>query len=155
MDKFLIVSANRRCLKLSCNLFSRHTCFCYFQKTNGGFKAVACCGVHWSRTDDHRCCSFFWRSSFCNLAFMETIPNHTDSCPKSHSQSLKGYNPCIRSIYCYFSQAESQSDLHTCDIYGYSLHSYGNICSFCMLKITYEWTVCPVTLSLCFSIRPI
>ncbi|PRD30573.1 UNVERIFIED_CONTAM: hypothetical protein NCL1_26029 [Trichonephila clavipes] len=36
--------------------------------------------------------------------------------------SLKGYNPRGRSIYCYCSQAESQSNLHTCDIYGCSVH---------------------------------
>ncbi|GFY22305.1 transposable element Tcb2 transposase [Trichonephila clavipes] len=29
--------------------------------------------------------------------------------------------PRGRSIYCYCSQADSQSDLHTCDIYGYSV----------------------------------
>ncbi|GFW33376.1 uncharacterized protein TNCV_2795431 [Trichonephila clavipes] len=33
-------------------------------------------------------------------------------------RSPKGYNPSGRSIYCYCSQAELQSDLHTCDIYG-------------------------------------
>ncbi|PRD28230.1 UNVERIFIED_CONTAM: hypothetical protein NCL1_33048 [Trichonephila clavipes] len=47
---------------------------------------------------------------------METIPNHTDSCPKVRRLSPKGYNPHERTIYCYCSQAESQSDLHTCDI---------------------------------------
>ncbi|GFU80443.1 transposable element Tcb1 transposase [Trichonephila clavipes] len=52
---------------------------------------------------------------------METIPNHTDSCPKARRRSLKGYNPRGRSIYCYSSLAESQSDLHTCDIYGYGV----------------------------------
>ncbi|GFT15921.1 transposable element Tcb1 transposase [Trichonephila clavipes] len=53
---------------------------------------------------------------------METTPNHTDSCPKARRWSTKGYNPRGRSIYCYCSQAESHSDLHTCDIYGYSVH---------------------------------
>ena len=42
---------------------------------------------------------------------METVPNHTDSCPKARSWSPKGYNPRGRSMYGYFSQAESQSDL--------------------------------------------
>ncbi|GFT27145.1 transposable element Tcb1 transposase [Trichonephila clavipes] len=41
---------------------------------------------------------------------METIPNHTDSCPKARRGSPKSYNPSGRSIYCYCSQAESQSD---------------------------------------------
>ncbi|GFX88230.1 uncharacterized protein TNCV_1066461 [Trichonephila clavipes] len=30
--------------------------------------------------------------------------------------------PSGRSIYCYCSETESQRDLHTCDIYGYSVH---------------------------------
>ncbi|GFX18573.1 transposable element Tcb1 transposase [Trichonephila clavipes] len=46
----------------------------------------------------------------------------THSCPKARRWSLKGYIPRGRSIYCYCSQSESQSDLHTCDIYGYSVH---------------------------------
>ncbi|GFV05569.1 transposable element Tcb1 transposase [Trichonephila clavipes] len=37
---------------------------------------------------DHRCCPFLPRSSFCNFTFMETIPNHTDSCLKAHRWSL-------------------------------------------------------------------
>ncbi|GFV06700.1 HTH_Tnp_Tc3_2 domain-containing protein [Trichonephila clavipes] len=39
----LIVSADRRYLKLSYNLFSRHTYFYDFQKTNERFWALACC----------------------------------------------------------------------------------------------------------------
>ncbi|GFX98275.1 HTH_Tnp_Tc3_2 domain-containing protein [Trichonephila clavipes] len=42
---------------------------------------------------------------------METIPNHTDSCPKARRRSPKGYNPRGRSKYCYCSQAELQSNL--------------------------------------------
>ncbi|GFU52838.1 uncharacterized protein TNCV_2254561 [Trichonephila clavipes] len=42
-----------------------------------------------------------------------------------------------------------------CDIYGYSVHWLGYICSYCTPKIKYEWTVCPGTSSLCSSIRPI
>ncbi|GFS67873.1 uncharacterized protein TNCV_2295261 [Trichonephila clavipes] len=69
--------------------------------------------------------------------------------------SPKGYNLHGRSIYCYCSQAESQSDLHTCDIYGYSVRWQDYIGSYCKLKITYEWTVFPGTLSLCSSIHSI
>ncbi|GFU82572.1 transposable element Tcb1 transposase [Trichonephila clavipes] len=50
------------------------------------------------------------------------IPNHTDSCPKACRQSPVGYNPYGRLIYFYCSQAESQSDLPTYDIYGYSVY---------------------------------
>ena len=79
----------------------------------------------------------------------------TDSCPKTCSRSPKGYNPRGRSIYCYFSQAESQSHFHTCDTYGYIVHWYGDILSYSTPKITYECIVRPGTSSLCFSIRPI
>ncbi|GFX46898.1 uncharacterized protein TNCV_4040431 [Trichonephila clavipes] len=41
---------------------------------------------------------------------------------KARRLSPKCYNPRGRSIYCYCSQAEAQRDLHTCDIYGYSVH---------------------------------
>ncbi|GFU14795.1 transposable element Tcb1 transposase [Trichonephila clavipes] len=44
---------------------------------------------------------------------METIPIHTDSCPKARRRSPKGYNPRGRLKYCYCSQVESQSDLHS------------------------------------------
>ncbi|GFT62652.1 uncharacterized protein TNCV_3095931 [Trichonephila clavipes] len=60
--------------------------------------------------------------SVINFTLMETIPNHTDSCPNARRWSPKGYNPSGKSIYCYCSQAESQSHLHTCDIYDYSVH---------------------------------
>ncbi|GFX48014.1 uncharacterized protein TNCV_4113491 [Trichonephila clavipes] len=46
----------------------------------------------------------------------------THSFPKARRRLPKGYNPRGRSIYCYCSHAESQSDLHTCDIYGYSVY---------------------------------
>ena len=42
----LVVSADRRFLRLLYNLFSRHTCFNDSQKTNGRFLALACCGTH-------------------------------------------------------------------------------------------------------------
>ena len=109
----LTVNDDRRCLKLSCNLFSKHMYFYDFQKTNGRFWALTCYGVHWRRTVDHRCCSFLRCSSFCNFMFMETIPNCTDSCLKACSRSPKVYNHCRRSIYCYFGQAELKRDL-TC-----------------------------------------
>jgi len=53
---------------------------------------------------------------------METILNHTDSCPKARIRSPKSYNPREKSIYCYGSQVELQNDLQTCDIYGYRVH---------------------------------
>ncbi|GFV70422.1 transposable element Tcb1 transposase [Trichonephila clavipes] len=50
----LIVSTVRRCLKLSYNYLSRHTCFYYFQKTNGRlerWRAVGCIEAGHSITD--------------------------------------------------------------------------------------------------------
>ncbi|GFY26781.1 transposable element Tcb1 transposase [Trichonephila clavipes] len=70
----------------------------------------------------HRCCSFLRRSSFCNFTFMETIPNHTDSFRRPVGGRPRVTTPRGRLIYYYCSQEESQSDLHTCGICGYSVH---------------------------------
>ena len=70
LEKFF-VTADRRRLKLSYSLFSRHSCFYDFQKTNGRFWVLACYGMHWSRTVDHRCCSFLRCSWFCNFTFTD------------------------------------------------------------------------------------
>ena len=113
------------------------------------------CWAHWSRTVDRRCCSFLRCSSFCNFIFMETISNHAESCSRVRSQSPKGDNLCRWSIYCNFSQAESQSNLYMYGIYGYSVHREGDICSYCNTKFIYEWTIRSGTSSLYFSIRPI
>ncbi|GFV82318.1 HTH_Tnp_Tc3_2 domain-containing protein [Trichonephila clavipes] len=75
-------------------------------------------GVMWGalkKGSRSQICSFLRHSSFYNFTFMETISNHTDSCPKDRMWSPKAYNPRGRPIYCYCSQAESQSNLHLCD----------------------------------------
>ncbi|GFW73864.1 transposable element Tcb2 transposase [Trichonephila clavipes] len=48
----------------------------------------------------------------------------------------KGYNPRGRSIYCYCGQAESQSDLHTWDIYDYSVY-----CLFSSIRLIKRGTI--------------
>ena len=86
----MIEIADRRFLKFSYS-FSRHRCFYDYQKTNAKFWVLACCGVHWSRRVDCRCCSFLRLSTFCILKLMDTIPNHTDSCLKARSRSEDRY----------------------------------------------------------------
>ena len=81
--------------------------------------AVGCIEAGQSITD---IAVFFGVNHSVISRLMETIPNHMDSCLKARSQSAKDYNPCRRLIYYYFSQAESQSNLHTFEIYGYIVH---------------------------------
>lgn len=94
--------------------------------------------------------ALFWRSSFRNFKIKETIPNKPKSCPKICDRLRPP-----RMICCCCSQAKSKSDLHTCEIYGFSSQWNGDICHYYAPNVMNEWTIHQGTLSFHSSIWPI
>lgn len=118
----LDVNADKMFLKFSYVMFSRQICSYGFQKEKWIFWELACRQTHWSAKINNRCWSFLLRSYSCNFKIMKAIPNQSNSYLKNCGRPFKGYGLRKWSIYWRFRQAESKSDLPTCDTYGWSIY---------------------------------
>ena len=93
----LYVSADKRCLENSYNLFLSLRRFYSFQKTNRGFWELAACGIHWSIYHRYWCVHHSFIFLLCSTHSI--VPNDSNSYPMASRRSSKGYESHGRPIY--------------------------------------------------------